>query len=122
VHHERAAARDRKLHMDSDRLSVPIRRADWDVARALHGDEHDNFNNADVRKALRTLRLGDRMHCCAFPLACHSEHATVSFSNVGVQFAFFPWKSLYLIALPSLSSSAPLKSTQVGMLPAELGM
>jgi hypothetical protein len=58
MHHERAAARDSELHRDRDHLTIATRRVDHDGA---DWDDRGNVNDADVRKALRGLKLGDRM-------------------------------------------------------------
>ena len=80
VEQERAAARESELLRDRERLSIATRHpdddsADWDVARALRGDGRGNFNDTDVRKAVRGLRMGDRMRLCAFRLASRSLYA-----------------------------------------------
>jgi pyrimidine and pyridine-specific 5'-nucleotidase len=80
VEQERAAARESELRRDRESLTIATRRpdddtADWDVARALRGDGRGNFNDADVRKAVRGLRMGDRMRLCAFRLARRSLYA-----------------------------------------------
>lgn len=76
---ERTAARESELRRDRERLSQVTRAeddsADWDVARALRGDGRGNFNDADVRKAVRGLRMADRMRLCAFRLADRSLYA-----------------------------------------------
>ncbi|KAF8532363.1 WD40-repeat-containing domain protein [Gautieria morchelliformis] len=73
VEQERAAARESELRRDRERLTIATRRADddsadWDVARALRGDGRGNFNDAEVRKAVRGLRMGDRMRLIAIIL------------------------------------------------------
>ncbi|KAF8584645.1 hypothetical protein K439DRAFT_1410889 [Ramaria rubella] len=64
---ERLVARESELRRDRERLNYTTRRgdnedsADWDVARALRGDGRGNFNDTEVRKAVRGLRMADRM-------------------------------------------------------------
>jgi pyrimidine and pyridine-specific 5'-nucleotidase len=83
---ERVAARESELRRDRERLSLATRGAeddgaDWDVARALRGDGRGNFNDADVRKAVRGLKMADRMRLCAFRLADYSLYTHSSLQN-----------------------------------------
>lgn len=67
VEQERSAARESELRRDRERLIAQQTRrdddrgVDWDLARALRGDGKGNFNEAEVRRAVRGLKMADRM-------------------------------------------------------------
>jgi pyrimidine and pyridine-specific 5'-nucleotidase len=71
---ERSATRESELRRDRERLITRnTARADnadgdWDLARAMRGDGKGNFNDGEVRKAVRGLKMADRMRLYAFSL------------------------------------------------------
>jgi hypothetical protein len=109
VEQETPAGRGSELYRDRELLSSVTRgvnneSTDFGIAHALRGGGRRNFNDAEVRKAVRRLRMSNAsVHVSpSSSFALHSAPATALSSIVGVQFAFFPWKYLLLIAPPSL--------------------
>lgn len=64
---EKAQARARELEQDALRMKAMAHASshrpddDVDLATALRGDGKGNFNESEVRKAVRALKLQDRM-------------------------------------------------------------
>lgn len=63
---ERAAAREGEMERDQLRMRAIAHSSaqyagDVDLAAALRGDGKGNFNDGEVRKAVRSLKLVDRM-------------------------------------------------------------